>query len=399
MRRPPTPTPALDAQQRLTPLPFRVGEQEVQMQSKLGVRGYPELDGALQAIAEAWRRGRLPPLSGGVLDLSEGPGALPLMAAKLAPDTRWTLALTSAAALRAARATLAGAVLRAPVTLLAALPWEVPGDFDRILWRPPADRGVARVRAELAAVTRLLRPDGLAILLQAKEEGAARSEREAAACFAEVETFERHRGWRLTRLRGPQPERAPVAPLATTFATPFGPLRGVPGAFASEKLDAGSACLLRVLAKEGAAGSRVLDLGCGTGVLAQAALRFGAREVLAVDDDLAAVRASAANLTGEPGARVVHADLLTSVAGDLGRLEFDAVWCNPPFHVGRQVEEGLSAAFVEGAMHALRPAGVLTLVANRALRYQERLAPWGRVEELTPADEGRYRVWRVRRER
>jgi 16S rRNA (guanine1207-N2)-methyltransferase len=143
----------------------------------------------------------------------------------------------------------------------------------------------------------------------------------------------------------------------------------------------------------------VLDLGCGTGVLAQAASQWGAREVLALDDDLAAVRASAANLASAPAARVVHADLLTPVTGDLGPLGFDAVWCNPPFHVGRQVEEGLSAAFVEGAMMALRPAGALTLVANRALRYEQRLAPWGRVEDLTPAAEGRYRVWRVQRER
>jgi 16S rRNA (guanine1207-N2)-methyltransferase len=119
--------------------------------------------------------------------------------------------------------------------------------------------------------------------------------------------------------------------------------------------------------------------------------------VLALDDDLAAVRASEANLSPHPGVRVLHADLLTPVAGTVGPLGFDAVWCNPPFHVGRQVEEGLSDAFVAAAMLAVRPGGTVTLVANRALRYRARLAPWGQVLDLTPPGEERYRLLRVTR--
>lgn len=398
--RPPLPLlpPALQAHGQLTPLLWRVGDVEITVRSKRGVRGYPELDGALQALGEAWRRGRLPPLQGEVLDLSASPAALPLIAGQLAPELRWTLATPSAATLLSARATLAGAALPAPVQLLAALPWELLGTFDRIIWRPPADCGLARVRAELAAVATRLRPGGEVLMLQHKEEGAGRGEREAAERFVEVHTFERHRGWRLSRLLGPQPGLAAAPPREPTFDTPVGRLQGMVGAFAGDKLDAGTALLLRVLASEGAP-RRLLDLGCGTGVLARAALAWGAEEVLAVDDDLAAVRASSANLAGFAGARVVHADLLTPTAGSIGELGMDAVWCNPPFHVGRQVEERLSDAFVAAAFTALRPGGVLTLVANRALRYEERLAPWGRVSDLTPLGERRFRVLRAQRER
>jgi len=382
---------------QLTTIDYRVGDQRVPVASKLGVRGYPDLDGALTALAEAWRRGRLPPLAGEVLDLTATPGALPLIAAELAPEAHWTLAISSAATLIAARATLAGAPT-ANVRLVAALPWEVAGRFDRILWRPPADRGLARVRAELAALVPRLKPDGELILMQHKDEGAERSEREAAALFTSQETFERHRGWRLSRLALPRPQAAAEPTITTRFTTPIGELAGMVGVFAGEKLDAGSALLLRLLEAEPTP-ARVLDLGCGTGVLARAASAWGASEVLALDDDLAAVRATAANLSGFPGARTLHADLLTPVEGALGPLGFDAVWCNPPFHVGRQVEEGLSAAFVAAAMLALRPGGSLTLVANRALRYEARLAPWGRVSDLTPTGEGRYRLLRATRER
>ena len=46
--------------------------------------------------------------------------------------------------------------------------------------------------------------------------------------------------------------------------------------------------------------ARVLDVGCGSGILAIAAGLLGAREVLAVDIDPIAVEASAANAAPQP---------------------------------------------------------------------------------------------------
>ncbi|MEO8462059.1 MAG: 50S ribosomal protein L11 methyltransferase [Chloroflexota bacterium] len=76
--------------------------------------------------------------------------------------------------------------------------------------------------------------------------------------------------------------------------------------------------------------ARVLDVGCGSGILAIAAARLGARAVLAVDTDPIAVEATAANArrnrlvrriaahagslpTGEPPCDVVLANLIASV--------------------------------------------------------------------------------------
>src|SRR5262249_18285588 len=53
--------------------------------------------------------------------------------------------------------------------------------------------------------------------------------------------------------------------------------------------------LLDALERERVEGARVLDVGCGSGVLALAALALGARSAVGFDRDLLAVRAARAN--------------------------------------------------------------------------------------------------------
>ncbi len=372
---------------------WRVGEQGVPIRTKVGVRGHPGVDAALIALAEPLRRGRVP-LGGRVLDLTGAPAALPVWAAGVGVVADWTVASTSAATIAAARATLADAGLRVPI--LAALPWEVAGRFDAIVWRPPADRGVRRVAAELGAIASLLADGGTAWLLQHKDEGAKRTEKAAAERFASVETVAREGGWRLSALRGPLADpllgAAEVDPW-TGFEAPDGTARAIVGTFAAEKVDPGTRVLLDVLSERGAGGVRLLDLGCGTGLLARAAPAAGAGAVVAVDDDLAAVRSAARNLGDDPRARVVHADL---TAGEVGE-GFDGVWCNPPFHVGRQVVGALSRAFVAAAHEALRPGGVAWFVANRALPYEAELGGWADWGDATPAAERTFKVLWARR--
>ena len=412
-----SPAATLDAHARCSSVTWRVGDLDIALRTKVGVRGHPGVDGALLALGEALRRGRAgpPTPTGGrlrALDLTSAPAAMPLWAAASGVDADWTVALSSAAALVAAREGL-DAVRIAAVTLTAALPWEVSGPFDWIVWRPPADRGVRRVRAELAAVAAALAPDGSVLLVQHKDEGAQRCEREAAAVFGSVETVERESGWRVSELRGPRPV-PPVDPwlafAPAAAAGAGGPGRAIAGTFAAEKLDPGTAVLLRgltarraAMAGEAAASGRVLDLGCGTGLLGRAALAAGAREVVAVDDDLAAVRSASAQLGGDPRAVVLQADLLRPVdaarAPLLAAGGFDEVWCNPPFHVGRQVVGALSRAFVAAAHQALRPGGVAWFVANRALPYERELAAWGEHVDATPEGERAFTVWRAVRGR
>lgn len=73
-------------------------------------------------------------------------------------------------------------------------------------------------------------------------------------------------------------------------------------------------------------GCRLLDLGCGSGVIGALCQRAGA-SVVAVDIDRRAVRA--ARLNGLPDVR--HGDLFAPVAGE----RFDVISFNPPYFQGR----------------------------------------------------------------
>ena len=74
-------------------------------------------------------------------------------------------------------------------------------------------------------------------------------------------------------------------------------------------------CLRRIAAAPAAALTRVLDYGCGSGILAIAAALHGARSVHAVDIDAAAVQATQANAAANGVAATVAADLPDAACG------------------------------------------------------------------------------------
>jgi len=373
-----------DAHSRLLEIPVGASGR---LLTSAAVRGYPGAAPGLQELLAA-----VPSLTGRVADVtgSAGGGALAAGAA-----AQVTVLEPSYAALRAARRRFADA---AGVTVRAGLPWDLPAAaFDAVLALPPGDRGNDRVRAELWACARALVAGGTAYLAMHKDLGARRYERVAEEAFASVEVVARSKGWRVAQLTGPRP----ADPEGAEDAVPWRRFEALgrswwalPGVFAARGLDAGSAELLAALAERGEAplaGAEVLDLGCGSGVLAALALASGASRVCAVDDDLGAVRSSERNLGGGR-AVVLHSDLDAALAP---RERFDAVLANPPFHVGKQVRLALSRAFVEAARTRLRPGGELLMVANRALPYERELAGWGAFETVRVA--GAFKVLRARR--
>ncbi|HET7726129.1 MAG TPA: 50S ribosomal protein L11 methyltransferase [Candidatus Limnocylindrales bacterium] len=105
---------------------------------------------------------------------------------------------------------------------------------------------------------------------------------------------------------------------------------------------------LERVADEGRLGARVLDVGCGSGILSIAAARLGARSVLGVDTDPIAVEASEANARRNRVRRIVGAR-----AGSLpsGEAAFDLVLANLIASVLVTLAPGLAAE--------LRPGGVL----------------------------------------
>ncbi len=150
-------------------------------------------------------------------------------------------------------------------------------------------------------------------------------------------------------------------------------------AFGSGEHETTASCIEELEALAEVKGARVLDLGTGTGVLAIAAVKLGAREVVAVDTEADAVAAASGNaaLNGAAGAvKVVLGDVaavkgerfdiaLANIYGDI--LEKIAADLSPLLAPGgRMILSGISYDYAYEVKKAYSDAG-LTLTKSRAL--------------------------------
>ena len=263
------------------------------------------------------------------------------------------------------------------------------GSLDEMLvYAPP---GTLERRRVLALALRALSPDGRLIALAPKDKGGSRLGAELAAFGCAVdETARKHH-------RICETGRPVVATGLDDAIAEGGPRRldpsGLwtwPGVFSWDRLDAGSALLIGALPKLTGKGA---DFGCGIGVLSAAVLAAspGVTALAANDRDSRAVDCARRNLS-DPRASVEWRDLIADAPQD----GLDFVVMNPPFHEGGAEDRGLGLAFVKAAYRALRKGGVLWMVANRHLPYDQAVA--GLFRETTRRAEARgFKVLEARK--
>lgn len=167
-------------------------------------------------------------------------------------------------------------------------------------------------------------------------------------------------------------------------------LRSLPGVFSSNKLDEGTHLLLQHL--EIPSGARVLDLGCGYGVIGLQAARTNAARVDLVDNNLYAVAAAQENIriTGLKNAQAFPSDALEAIRD----RHYNLIVTNPPFHSGKDVEYQITQAFIQQSPQVLEPHGEFWLVANKFIPYERIMQPiFRRVERIVETN--RYYVLRA----
>ncbi len=149
------------------------------------------------------------------------------------------------------------------------------------------------------------------------------------------------------------------------------------GVFAHREIDEGTRLLVEAMRVSPTA--RVLDWGCGYGVIGIAAAKLATKgHVTLVDVDVRATRLTQHNLelNGVENAEVVLGDGLHDLPP---KTRFDVVVSNPPTHSGREVLDEL----VTSAYKALRPRGQLYLVINRLLSLRRQVeAVFGNAETV-----------------
>jgi len=236
---------------------------------------------------------------------------------------------------------------------------DAPGDLDPLLGEALVALGGRAVHEDGDRyLTHVEEPDDLeAFLARAREvfaELVGPGAREVTTRWVD------HQDWAEAWKRGLAPRRLTERLLVTTTWHPADPRPGDvvlvidPGmAFGTAEHGTTRGCL-RLLDRVVEAGERVLDVGSGSGILAIAAARLGAGDVLAFEGDPLAVEALAENLARN---------------GVDGRVRWDARWADAAILAGvgpcdgvvANLESGILRPLLGGFAAALRPGGWLIL--------------------------------------
>jgi 16S rRNA (guanine1207-N2)-methyltransferase len=353
----------------------------VTVAGKPGVWSWDRLDPGTAALLEVAEIGA----SDRVLDLGCGTGVIGAVAARLAVQGHVTLVDCNVAAVACAQQTLAAnGLANTQVCLGDGVMGLAPGSFDLVLSHLPRERAVQEELINSAAWA--LRPGGRLYLVAGTRAGVKGAIAYTRRVFGGCAVVRQKKGYHAALAT--KPAGLHVLPPADGYVTRTIILDGVetalvskPGVFAWDRLDAGAAALAGAM--EVAVGDRVLDLGCGTGLVGLAAARRlvllpspcgggeggeGGRVVL-VDADVRAAESARRTLAanGVANAEVLPSDCASAVFGQC----FDVIITNPPFHQGVGVDYEVAHQFVRDAARVLRHGGRLFLVANRFLRYAD----------------------------
>ncbi|OIN12413.1 16S rRNA (guanine(1207)-N(2))-methyltransferase RsmC [Oceanisphaera psychrotolerans] len=164
----------------------------------------------------------------------------------------------------------------------------------------------------------------------------------------------------------------------------------LPGVFSAGHLDSGSRLLLNSITT---LKGRVLDFGCGAGVIGASLLkRHPGLELECIDINALALEASRLTLAeNRLEGRVYASDGLSQVNG-----KFDHIISNPPFHAGLKTFYHTTETLLSSAVDYLKPGGSLILVANAFLPYPELIEKsFGHCDTL--AANGKFKIYRASR--
>ncbi len=150
-------------------------------------------------------------------------------------------------------------------------------------------------------------------------------------------------------------------------------LRNYPNTFSQSRLDAGSALLISSFATKKTDAVRILDIGCGNGVLGLSlAQKFNNAELLFNDISYSAIESAKYNAETNgvsDKSSFYHCYAATEVPSNY----VDIVICNPPFHDNHKVSIYSTNDMLREVHRILKCDGELHIVSNRHLNYYNTL--------------------------
>jgi len=139
----------------------------------------------------------------------------------------------------------------------------------------------------------------------------------------------------------------------------------LPGVFSYGELDKGSELLLENLPDD-ISGS-MLDFGCGAGVIAcYVKTKYPHLTVDLIDINAYALQSAKLSLEkNNLSGNVFPSNVFSEVT-----KKYDTLLSNPPFHSGRETDYVAAETFINQSPEYLKDLGVLSLVANKFLKYE-----------------------------
>jgi 16S rRNA (guanine1207-N2)-methyltransferase len=244
------------------------------------------------------------------------------------------------------------------------------GPFDLLVFYLPKARDYQAFSLELALAR--LDPDARVIVAGSKQAGTG-SAKELLQDYLGPE-IEKHSARHCVAWDGRWQAVKPLASLGATRRREFSAsawgvsarLCSYPGVFSHGRLDEGTQFLLENFQIK-APQARILDWGCGSGVLGiLAKLALPEAKVSFADAHAMALESTRESLAANhvEAEAVIASDGWSQISGN-----FDLILSNPPAHRGIDTDLNASETFLAQAAGRLNPGGRLVMVANAHLPY------------------------------
>ena len=218
----------------------------------------------------------------------------------------------------------------------------------------------------------VLTPGGCIWLVGENGEGIKSWRKRLKNSFGVVKNLDNARHCSLLEASGPlsQPGRFQLEDGYSGFNLEVGQqalkLFSLPGVFSHGRVDQGTQVLLDTFDHKPS--GRVLDFGCGAGVIsAYLGLENSDSRFTLVDCDALALESARRTMAdnGIDQFETVASDGLSEVSG-----QFELIVSNPPFHQGVKTHYAVTEQFLEQSADLLVKGGELRIVANSFLRYE-----------------------------
>ncbi|EAA8841624.1 16S rRNA (guanine(1207)-N(2))-methyltransferase RsmC [Salmonella enterica subsp. enterica] len=259
-------------------------------------------------------------------------------------------------------------------------------DCDTLIYYWPKNKPEAQF--QLMNILSLM-PSGVDVFVVGENRSGVRSAEQMLADYAPLNKVDSARRCGLYHGRLEKQPRFSLESWWAEYSIDGLTIKTLPGVFSRDGLDVGSQLLLSTLTPH--TKGKVLDVGCGAGVLSAALASHSPKVRLTLCDVSApAVEASRATLAanGLEG-EVFASNVFSEVKG-----RFDMIMSNPPFHDGMQTSLDAAQTLIRGAVRHLNSGGELRIVANAFLPYPNILDETFGFHDVI-AQTGRFKVYRT----